>query len=277
MKRFDAVVRTAAPPRRQISTLAALAGVILLAFFFVPGALARTSVSTANVSRSFRRGFVAYWQSGSQDFPPQLETTVAFWFRFHLVKAGVSALLLAVTVALGVVLWRYFRQRPGGRSARLRRGLSCVPVGVLGLFALAALMANVQGAAAPFASLLPMLTTGGADGELAATLTQVRQQANAHPSSGHSPVLAFMVREFAVYHAVLATMAGVITCVLAGTGIMLWNRSRASANGQPKHAAKTGAAVSALWATIALVIAFSNAVNAANSPQALARLFAGNW
>ncbi|MFB8247252.1 tat (twin-arginine translocation) pathway signal sequence [Streptomyces sp. NPDC055952] len=276
MKRFNAAVRTAASPQRQISTLTALAGVVLLSFFFVPDALARTSVSTANVSDSFRRGFVVHWQSGSHDLPPQLETTVVFWYRFHLVKAGISALLLAVTVALGVALWRHFRQRPGGRSARRRHWLSCVMVGMLGLFALVALMANVQGATAPFASLLPMLTTGGADGELAATLTQVRHQANAQPSSGGSPVFAYMVREFAVYHAVLAAMSGVITCVLAGTSVMLWKRSRVS-GGQLKRSSATGAAVSALLAAGALVIALSNAANAANSPQALAHFFAGSW
>ncbi|MGW3991652.1 tat (twin-arginine translocation) pathway signal sequence [Streptomyces sp. NPDC004830] len=276
MKRYDVIARMNVSPQRRISVLAALAGVVLLSFFIVPDASARTeSVSTANVSDSFRRGFVVHWQSGSQDLPPQLETTVAFWFRFHLVKAGISAVLLAVTVALGVVLWRQW-QRSGGRSARLRRGLVSLTVGMLGLFALVALMANVQGAAAPFASLLPMLTTGGADGELAATLAQVRQQANAQAAPGASPVFAFMVREFAVYHAVLAAMAGVITCVLAGSSIMLWKRSRVS-GGQSKRASSTGAAVTALLAAAAFVIAFSNAANASNSPQALAHLFTGSW
>ncbi|MFH8804609.1 tat (twin-arginine translocation) pathway signal sequence [Streptomyces sp. NPDC017936] len=277
MKRFGAIARMTATPQRQISTLTASAGAILLVFFLAPDAVARTSVSTANVSDSFRQGFIAYWQSGSQDFPPRLQATVAFWFRFHLVKAGCSVLLLAVAVALGVTLRRHFRQRTGGRSARLRRGLSCVLVGVLALFALTALMANVQGAAAPFASLLPLLTNGGADGELAATLTQVRQQAAAHPSPGHSPALTFMVGEFAVYHAVLAAMAATITCVLAGSSILLWNRSRTSADRHAKQATKLGAAVSALWAAVALVITFSNAMNAANSPQALAHLFTGGW
>ncbi|MFF8675993.1 tat (twin-arginine translocation) pathway signal sequence [Streptomyces sp. NPDC015242] len=276
MKRFDAIARTNVSPQRKISVLAALSGVALLSFFFVPNALSRTSVNTANVSHSFRRGFVVHWQSGSQDLPSQLETAVAFWFRFHLVKAGISALLLAVTAALGIALWRHLRQRSGGRSARLRRRLSFLTVAMLGLFALVALMANLQGAAAPYASLLPTLTTGGADGELAATLTQVQQQANTQADLGASPVFAFMVREFAVYHAVLAAMAGVITCVSAGTSIMLWKRSRAL-DGQPKKASSTGAAVTALLAAVALVIAFSNAANASNSPQALAHLFTGNW
>lgn len=280
MTRFnpsDPIVRMAATPRRQLSTLTALAGAILLAFFVAPDALARSSVSTANVSDSFRQGFVAYWRSGSRDFPARLESTVAFWFRFHLVKAGVSALLLGVAVALAVVLWRHVGQRTGGRLARLRFGLSWAPVGMLGVFALVALMANVQGAAAPFASLLPMLTSGGADGELAATLAQVRHQADAHPSPRHSPALTVMVSDFAVYHAVLAAMAAALTCALAVTAVVLWKRSRTPVDGRSKRVTKLGAAVSSLLAAVTLVIALANVMNAVNSPQALAHFFAGGW
>ncbi|MFJ8595831.1 hypothetical protein [Streptomyces sp. NPDC093598] len=86
---------------------------------------------------------------------------------------------------LGIVLCRLSRQRadrPGG--------LLLVPTGalvaLLGPFALVALMAHVQGAAAPFAPLLPMLTGGGADGELTAP--------SADPAAGgrppHRPALA---------------------------------------------------------------------------------------
>ncbi|MEV5433803.1 tat (twin-arginine translocation) pathway signal sequence [Streptomyces sp. NPDC052701] len=271
------VLRLTAAPQRRISALTALAAATLLAFFHAPDALTRGSVSTANVGDSFRRGFVAYWNSGSRDFPARLENTVAFWFRFHLVKAGVSALLLAVAVALGVVLWRHFRQRTGGRSARLPLGLSCVLAGMLALFALVALVANLQGAAAPFASLFPMLTSGGADGELAAALAQVRQEVAVHPSRRHSPALTVMVGDFAVHHAVLAAMAAPIAFALAGTSVMLWRRPRTSPGTGSKRAAKPGAAVSSLLAAVVLVIAVANAVNAVNSPRALAHFFAGGW
>ncbi|WP_043506122.1 hypothetical protein [Streptomyces glaucescens] len=264
-------------PRRRLGTLTALAAATLLAFFVAPNALARdSSVSTANVSDTFRQGFVAYWRSGSGDLPDRLETAVAFWFRFHLVKAGVSALLLAVAVALGVVLWRQVRQRTGGWPARVRLGLSWVSAAALGLFALVALVANVQGAAAPFASLLPMLTSGGADGELAATLAEVRHQADASPSPRHSPALTVMAGDFAVYHAVLATMAAALTCALAVTGVVLWKRSRTSAEGRSRRTTVL-AAVSSLLAAAWLVIAFANVTNAVNSQQALARFFAGGW
>jgi hypothetical protein len=41
-----------------------------------------------------------------------------YWFRFHLVKGGIAALLLIVLVALGVVLWRTsLRANGSGRVA----------------------------------------------------------------------------------------------------------------------------------------------------------------
>ncbi|MFD0343241.1 tat (twin-arginine translocation) pathway signal sequence [Streptomyces sp. NPDC127117] len=269
--------RFSVTPRRQLGLLTALAGALLVAFFFAPNALARSSVSTANVSDSFRRGFVAYWGSGSQDFPTELDTTVSFWFRFHLVKAGVSALLLTVAVALAVVLRRRLRQRTAGRADRLPLALSGVVVAALGLFALVALVANLQGAAAPFASLLPMLTSGGADGELASALSEVRRQLAVHPGGRHSPALTLMIGEFATYHAVLAAMAALVALVLAGVSVVLWRRPKPSTDARSRHTLKLGGYASALLTAVVLVIAFANTTNAADSSRALAGFFAGGW
>ncbi|MFB7457994.1 tat (twin-arginine translocation) pathway signal sequence [Streptomyces sp. NPDC056188] len=277
MNRFDIRSRLTATPRRQIGLLSALAGAVLVAFFLAPNALARSSVSTANVSDSFRRGFVAYWSSGSEDFPSQLSTTVAFWFRFHLVKAGVSALLLAVAVALAVVLSRHLRQSAGGRTSRFALALFRAFAGVLGLFALVALLANLQGAAAPFASLMPMLTTGSADGELTATLDQVQQQIALYPEGRHSPALAVMISDFALYHAVLAAMAAAVALAMAGGSVVLWRRLRTSSDARSRRATKLGGTASAILAAVVLVIAYANTTTAAHSPQALADFFAGGW
>ncbi|MFJ2301488.1 tat (twin-arginine translocation) pathway signal sequence [Streptomyces sp. NPDC087787] len=277
MNRFDIRSRLTATPRRQIGLLSALAGAVLIAFFLAPNALARSSVNTANVGDSFRRGFVAYWSSSSEDFPTLLSTTVAFWFRFHLVKAGVSALLLAVAVALGVVLSRYLRQSADGRTSRYPLALLRFFAGVLGLFALVALLANLQGAAAPFASLLPMLMSGSADGELTATLGQVQQQIAAYPEGRHSPALTVMISDFARYHSVLAAMAAVVALAMAGASVVLWRRLRTSPDARSRRAAVFGATASALLAAVVLVIAYANTTTAAHSPQALADFFAGGW
>jgi len=48
-------------------------------------------------------------------------------------------------------------------------------------------MANIQGAMAPFASLFPMLMDGTPDAGLAATLAQARQQlAGSHRAGGYT-------------------------------------------------------------------------------------------
>ncbi|MEW2609792.1 tat (twin-arginine translocation) pathway signal sequence [Streptomyces sp. NPDC047880] len=271
--------RLTTAPGRRIGVLTATSGALLAAFFVVPGTLAHDGVDSGNVAASFRRGLVAYWDSGSPDFPRQLDTTVEFWFRFHLVKAVVSALLLAAVVVLGVLLGRLARQRADGRPGRRLLVPAGALVALLGPFALVALVANVQGAVAPFASLLPMLTGGDADtdGELAGTLAQMRQQIADHPAEGHSPPLAAMIGDFALYHAVLAAMAATAGLALAGVAAALWRRRRAAPGTRSRRAMKAGVAASALCAALALVIAVANTTSAAHSSQALAAFLDGGW
>lgn len=140
-----------------------------------------------------------------------------------------------------------------------------------------ALVANVQGAAAPFASLLPMLTGGGADSRLDATLTQVRQQLSDCPGGQHSPALAVMVDDFALYHAVLAAMAVLVALVLLAVCVVLWRRLKATSDAGSRRAVKAGITGSAVLAAVVLVIAFENVTSAADSPRALADFFNGAW
>ncbi|MGC0334263.1 hypothetical protein RKD23_007253 [Streptomyces sp. SAI-170] len=269
---------TVVTPRRRIGLLTATSAALTAAFFVVPNALTGNGVDIDNVDTSFRRGMVAYWDSGSQDFPGQLEATVTFWFRFHLVKAGVSALLLVAVVALGAVLWRQSRRSADDdRRGRLRLVPPGALVVLLGPFALVALVANLQGAAAPFASLLPMLTGGGTDDDLATTLTEIRHQLADHPAGRHSPALTAMISDFAVYHAVLAAMAAVLALALAGTGAALWRRHKATPDARPRRALKAGITASVVLAGLVLVVAVANATSAAHSPEALAAFFDGGW
>ncbi|MEU6684585.1 tat (twin-arginine translocation) pathway signal sequence [Streptomyces sp. NPDC046832] len=271
--------RLSAAPGRRICVLTATSGALLAAFFVVPHALAHDGVDSGNVAASFRRGLIAYWESGSPDFPRQLDTTVDFWFRFHLVKAAVSALLLAAVVVLGIFLRRLARQRADERPGRRVLVPAGALVALLGPFALVALVANVQGAMAPFASLLPLLTGGDvrADGELAGTLAQMRQQISDHPAEGHSPALTAMIGDFALYHAVMAVMAATVGLALAGVAAALWRRHRAVPDARSRRAMKAGVAASAVCASLALVIAVANTTSAAHSSQALATFLDGGW
>jgi hypothetical protein len=64
----------------------------------------------------------------------------------HLIKGGISALLLIVLGALTVLLWRTFLQADGlGMAGRAALALAGAAVPMLALLALAVVMANIQG------------------------------------------------------------------------------------------------------------------------------------
>ncbi|RSS57342.1 tat (twin-arginine translocation) pathway signal sequence [Streptomyces sp. WAC01280] len=276
MNSFASLALTGAP-RRQIGVLIAVTAALLVAFFVVPNSLVHQGVDTGNLRAAFRSGMVGYWASGSEDFPRQLEAAVAFWFRFHLVKAGVSALLLAATVALGVVLRRQWRRAAVDRPGRFLLVPPALLVTLLVPFALVGLVANIQGATAPFASLLPLLTNGGADGELTTTLAQIRQQLADYPAGPHAPALTAMVSDLALYHAVLAAMAALVTGALAAIAVVQWRQHRATSDGRSRRAVKLGITASVLLSGVVFVVAFANTTTATHSAEALAGLFNGGW
>src|SRR5204862_739586 len=110
---------------------------------------------------ALRTAVVGYWRSGDRNYPPALQRVVDYWFRFHLIKGGIAALLLIVLGALTVLLWRTFLRTDGlGMASRAALISAGTAVPLLALLALAVVMANIQGAVAPFASLLPLLIGG---------------------------------------------------------------------------------------------------------------------
>ncbi|WP_018567790.1 hypothetical protein [Streptomyces sp. PsTaAH-124] len=262
--------------RRGITGLSVLSGFFVVAFLLAPNALARTSVNTENVARVFRGGFVTYWRSGDSRFTGDLDGAVTYWFHYHLVKAAVSVLLLLSLGLLSAVLWNAFR-RSGGRV----RAASATGTGLLALVALVAAMANVQGAAAPFASLLPMLTSGSPRGELAATLAQVQQRLHDDPGAygRTSQPLDAMVSQFAVYHAVLAALAAAVALAFLAASVPAWRTLRRSAPADRRvrrMAAWLGGSSVVLAFTFAVLV-FANAKNALDSTGALTAFFGGPW
>ncbi|MBO4209944.1 hypothetical protein GSF22_28715, partial [Micromonospora echinofusca] len=155
-----AAPRSTGVPGRVLATLGALAVLLATAFVVAPPVLAGRPgggfADRRHLSEALRGAFVGYWRSGDPDLSPALTRVVDYWLRYHLAKAVIAALLLAVLVALGIRLGRAFR-RDGGPGAGRRGALASagIVVTVLASFSLALVMANVQGAVAPFASLLP--------------------------------------------------------------------------------------------------------------------------
>jgi len=258
--------------RRVLAALAALAAVLATAFVVAPSALAGIGsgggfADQRHLTAAVRAAFVEYWRSGDRDLSPGLASVVDYWFRYHLAKALIAASLLIVVVALGVLLWRVFL-RAGG----LGTAAAGVAVTMLALFALLVLMANIQGVVAPFASLLPMLGDGAQDGELAGTLTQVRQRL-ADPQ--RTPAAEAMVSDFARYHVAMAVIATIVAVVLIGLSVLLWKRF--ASDRRARWVSGSYGVLSALLSLAMVVLAVANATTAADPAPALLALFNGSW
>jgi hypothetical protein len=296
---------------RTSACLTALAAALAAAFVFAPSLFAASTPGGGFAGQSFlikalRAAFVGYWGSGDHEYPAGLARIVDYWYRYHVAKAAIAALLLIVLVALGVSLWKAFLGA-GGISIRSRAALASAAAldMALALFAVAVVMANVQGAVAPFASLLSMLPTRGTSGQYAETLGQVRQQLAGYPRAGDQspPALTAMVDDFALYHAVLAVTAVIVAAVLIGLSVLSWRKrtqwrtpvpatAQASPETGPEMGPESGPALSgrrtrrllttlavlaALVAASVVVIAVANAGTAADPAPALMASFNGSW
>ncbi|MFD0526419.1 hypothetical protein ACFQ1I_02755 [Kitasatospora arboriphila] len=225
-------------------TVALFGGAVVtlaVAFVVAPRLLAGTSTGTGYADRgalavAFGEAFTGYWRSGAPELPPRLEQVVEYWFRYHVVKAVVAAALLAVLAVLAVRLWRACARgtAPGnGRAGRITSGAGAVAATVLAAASALLVMANIQGAVAPFASLLPLLN-GSRDPELAGALGQVREQLADPPAAGCVPALGVMVDDFSRYHLAMAVIAAAWRCC--------WPSSpRWRGAGSPPPARTTGA------------------------------------
>ena len=279
--------RSAGVPGRALATLVALAAALVAAFVVAPATLAAGRsgdgfVDERHLTQTLREAFVEYWRSGDRDFPSDLESVVDYWFRYHVAKAVIAAILLILLVALGVVLWKAFL-RAGGLGAGKRAALASagVVVTIFALFSLVTVMANVQGAVAPFASLLPMLTGGATDAELADTLDQVRQRLADPRSAGGraSPAIEVMISDFTRYHVAMAVEAAIVAVVLIGMSVVLWKRfaTTGSPERRTRRVLASFGALSALVSLIVIFVAVANTTTAADPTPALLAFFDGGW
>lgn len=272
---------------RALALLGALAIALVAAVVVAPGPLAAIGSDAGfadkhNFTEAVREEFVKYWSSGDRDFSPGLARVVDYWFRFHVAKAVIAAILLIVLVTLGVPLWKAFL-RAGGLRARVRVALGSagVLVTMLALLSLVTVMANIQGAVAPFASLLPMLIGGETNGGLTDTLDQVRQRLADSPNAGDQtpPALDAMVGGFTRYHVAMAVIAAIVAVVLLGVTGVLWRRfaRTASSDRRTRRVLAAFGLLVALLSLATIVLAVVNATTAGNSAPALLALFNGGW
>ncbi|MCK9923970.1 hypothetical protein MXD61_19225 [Frankia sp. AgPm24] len=263
---------------RPLLALVLSAAALLGAFVLAPSRLAAGDADGDLVTNqrrvtAMRGGFVEYWHSGDRRLSPHLSRVVDYWYRFHLVKGLVSALLLTVLIMLTIALWK---RSLNTRGAPRRAGL--VSAGVLSttlaLVALAATMANIQGAAAPFSSLLPMLPAGRTDPALAGALDQAAHQlADARAGAPTTPPLDVMTADFALYHVVMAVVAAVVAVALLAVSVLLWRRN--PADQAAKRVTRAYAALAAVLIVASLVLVAANVSVAAHPGPALLRALQG--
>jgi hypothetical protein len=251
-------------PGRTLALLAAAAVALIAAFVLAPAPLAAIGgphglSSQPALRDAFSKAFLGYWKSGDRTFPAGMQDIVDYWFRFHLAKAAIAAGMLAVFVALAVRLWR------------VRVGLG-VLMAILALFSAAMVAANVQGAAAPFSSLLSMLPTGTRQGDLATTVAQIEQHLAHYPhqTSAATPAVRVMVDDFGLYHAVLAVVAALVAVVLSTLSVMAWRR-------RTSRSMLWCAVLTAMTALAVLVVMAANISTAADPAPALLAFFQGGW
>ncbi|MBP1161603.1 hypothetical protein [Rhodococcus sp. PvR099] len=286
--------RYAAPPRpagvsgRVLALLVALAAALVAAFVVAPRTLAAIGPGEGFSDQSslldaVRETFVAYWSTGDRDFSPGMEGVVDYWVRYHVAKGAIAAILLVALVVLGVLLWKSFANS-GGTGAVRRAALAAggVLVTMLALFSLVVVMANVQGAVAPFSSLMSMLPVGETDGELADTLGQVRQQLADPPSAGGDripPALDVMISDFSRYHAVMAVIAAMVAAVLVGLSVVLWKwfASTESSARETRRMLGSCAVLSAVVSLGMIVVGLANTTTAADPTPALLAFFDGGF
>lgn len=267
--------------------LVALAVALVPAFVLTPGPLA-TSMSgrgfgdRRHLIDSLSASFVGYWNSGDRKFSPGLERVVDYWLYYHVVKAVIAVILLAVLIMLGVLLWKAIPRADGlGMGYRAALATAGVVVTALALVSLAAVMANIQGAIAPFSSLMSMLPMHPSHGELADTLDQVRQQLAHYPDASDRtpPAIQVMVSDFSLYHVVIAVTAPMAAVVFIGMSVVSWRRS-AGTGASDRRTRRVFRSFGLLWALLSLafiILTVANVSVAADPAPALLAFFKGGW
>jgi hypothetical protein len=259
-----------------VKRLVVLAVALLVAFVLAPAVLA-ANASTADLRSeghliaAFRSAFVAYWRSGDRSFDPGLQRVVDYWFRYHAAKAALAALLLIVFIALTVVVWRSFLQARGFRAGLLAAG-GTASTG-LAVVALATVMANIHGMAAPFGSLLPMLF-GPVHGPVPVALAELRRQLT---QGQESPALAAIMSDYVRFHAVMAIEGAVVVVVLAALSVLLWRRFARASGRRPRRVLAAYGIFTPLLALTVGVVVVANAMTAAHPQPGLAGFLAGGW
>ncbi|MFG3530023.1 hypothetical protein ACGF8B_25190 [Streptomyces sp. NPDC047917] len=280
-----ASTRLAGVSGRALALLAALAAALVPAVFVVPHMLAANGsedgfADQRNLIDTVSEEFVRYWNSGDRVLSPGMERVVDYWFRFHVAKAAIAVILLIVLAVLGVLLRRaHLRSGGPGPARRAAVATAGVVITTLALFSSVIAVANIQGAVAPFTSLLSMLPVGAHHGRLVDTLDQVRQRLADSLNTGASspPALEAMISDNSRYHVALGVMAMVVAVALIALSLVLWKRFLRTGPSDRRTRRALGACgvLSASSSLVVIVLAVANLSTASDSARGLLVFFNG--
>lgn len=132
---------------------------------------------------------------------------------------------------------------------------------------------------APFASLISMLPLGSHNEQFVRTVTQVKQGLAGYPgTSGHAaPALEGMISDFALYHAVVAALAGAVAVIVIVMSVVSWRR-RAHARSSDRRTRYVLGLAGVSSAVLALAVAAATVANlgtALHPAPALLAFFTG--
>jgi len=268
-------------PGGALALLAGLAVALGAAFVLAPAVLAASAPGGGYAGQpalitAVRTTFIEYWNSGRRAYPPDLARLLDYWTRYHIAKAAIAALLLAVLVILAARLWRALLS-----AARLTpvRGaalaLSGALAALLAVGSMVLVVANIQGAVTPLSSALSMLPLGSHDAPLSHAVGQVKQGLAAYPGTGGrtAPALQVMVSDFGLYHAVVVALAGAVTVAAIVMSAVSWRRRARSSERRTRRVLELAGVSSALLALVVLVIALANLGTALHPAPALLAFF----
>lgn len=214
---------------RSPGKLAAVTAVLVVLVWLVPWPLAQqiTGASWPDphaLAQTVAGGFVTD-QAQHTATPGEpgsgLHAATGFWRWFHLAKAVLTVPLVLAAGLLTLPLWPTPGSTPGPGEGRLRRltgSAAGIAIAVATLTAVVVLVANIQGAAAPLASVLSFLPEASGPGAAGAAAA-VRQQAI---SGSPDRTTAVMLDSFAAYHAVLAALAVIVAVAGLTLAAVLW-------------------------------------------------------
>ena len=270
-------------PGSALALLAGLAVALGAAFVLAPAVLAASAPGGGYAGQpalitAVRTTFIEYWNSGRRAYPPDLARLLDYWTRYHIAKAAIAALLLAVLVILAARLWRALLSAPRltpVRGAALT--LSWALAALLAVGSAVLVVANIQGAVTPLSSALSMLPLGSHDAPLRHAVGQVKQGLAVYPGTGGrtAPALQVMVSDFGLYHAVVVGLAAAVTLILIVMSAVSWRRRARthSSERRTRRVLELAGVSSALVALVILVIAMANLGTALHPAPALLAFF----